>query len=340
MEILEEENRVIRSISIIIPVYNEVECVEGTYYSIKKILDAEEYKYEIIIVNDGSQDGTEKVLDRLANGDQKLSIIHFALNYGQTAAMMAGIDHARGDVIITIDADGQNDPGDIPRLLEKIDEGYDVVSGWRIHRQDRLLSRKIPSKIANWLISKVSGVKLNDYGCSLKAYRASVIKNVKLYGEMHRFIPIYARWYGARVIEIPVNHRARTSGISKYGINRTAKVILDLLVVKFLQSYMTKPIYVMGGFGLFCMALGGGSFLYASYLKFFKHISFIQTPLLLAMTLFILLGITSILLGITCEIVVRTYFESQSKRPYHIRNINNTSQHGTSNLSNRASSRS
>jgi glycosyltransferase involved in cell wall biosynthesis len=327
MEGIEEENRVVHSISIILPVYNEVECIEKTYDSIKKVMDAEEYSYEIIFVNDGSQDGTDKVLNQLSERAPRVCVIHFSRNYGQTAAMMAGIDRACGDVLITIDADGQNDPRDIPRLLEKIDDGYDVVSGWRKDRQDRLLSRKIPSRIANWLISKVSGVKLKDYGCSLKAYRASVIKNVQLYGEMHRFIPIYARWYGARVIEIPVNHHARMSGTSKYGINRTLKVILDLIVVKFLQSYMTKPIYIIGGFGLVCMAMGMGSFLYACYLKLFKHISFIQTPLLLSVVLFTLLGITSILLGVTCEILVRTYFESQSKRPYHIRYIKNKRQH-------------
>jgi len=303
--------------SIVVPVFNEEGAIFDVYKKIKATLV--NMGHEIIFINDSSTDNTKDILNDIAKNDGCVKIVHFARNYGQTAAMMAGIDHAKGDIIIAIDSDGQNDPEDIPRLLEKIDEGYDVVSGWRKNRQDNAISRTLPSFIANKIISWVSGVKLHDYGCSLKAYRKEVIKEVRLYGEMHRFIPIYAHWFGAKVTEIPVNHFPRTTGKSKYGINRTFKVILDLMVVKFLQRYLSKPIYLIGGFGVLCMIVGLMSFFYASYLKLFQGVSYINTPLPLLSVMTILMGFLSVLLGIMSEILVRTYYESQNKKPYFIK---------------------
>ena len=307
--------------SIIAPVFNEEGAIFDVYKKIKAILS--NMQHEIIFINDSSTDNTKEILNDIAKNDGCVKIIHFARNYGQTAAMMAGIDHSKGDIIIAIDSDGQNDPEDIPRLLEKIDEGYDVVSGWRKNRQDNAISRTLPSFIANKIISWVSGVKLHDYGCSLKAYRKEVIKEVRLYGEMHRFIPIYAHWFGAKVTEIPVNHFARATGKSKYGINRTFKVVLDLMVVKFLQRYLSKPIYLIGGFGVLCMIVGLMSFFYASYLKLFQGVSYINTPLPLLSVMTILMGFLSVLLGIMSEILVRTYYESQNKKPYFIKSTVN-----------------
>ena len=306
--------------SIVVPVFNEEGAIFDVYKKIKATLV--NMGHEIIFINDSSTDNTKDILNDIAKNDGCVKIVHFARNYGQTAAMMAGIDHAKGDIIIAIDSDGQNDPEDIPRLLEKIDEGYDVVSGWRKNRQDNAISRTLPSFIANKIISWVSGVKLHDYGCSLKAYRKEVIKEVRLYGEMHRFIPIYAHWFGAKVTEIPVNHFPRTTGKSKYGINRTFKVILDLMVVKFLQRYLSKPIYLIGGFGVLCMIVGLMSFFYASYLKLFQGVSYINTPLPLLSVMTILMGFLSVLLGIMSEILVRTYYEYRIKTmfSYKIKN--------------------
>lgn len=310
-------------LSIIVPFYNEEGSIEHLVKKVTETLNNLPYQYELVLVNDGSVDNTPNILDKLASMDSRVKVVHFAKNYGQTSAMMAGIDYAQGNIIIAMDGDGQNDPHDIPKLIEQIDMGYDVVSGWRKFRQDRALNRKFPSYIANKIISWVSGVKLNDYGCSLKAYRRDIIKNVRLYGEMHRFIPIYAHWFGARVTEVPVNHFARTTGVSKYGINRTAKVILDLLVVKFLQRYLSKPIYIIGGFGLMCIAAGAMSFFYATYLKIFEGISYIQTPLLLLTVMAVLMGFLSVLIGLVCEILVRTYYESQNKKPYFVKYTQN-----------------
>jgi glycosyltransferase involved in cell wall biosynthesis len=314
------------SISIIVPFYNEEENIEDVYGNISKILDGLENESEMVFVDDGSSDRTAQIGKELSEKDPRVKFVELARNFGQTAAMMAGIDHADHDVIIAMDGDGQNDPEDIPRLLEKIDEGYDVVSGWRADRQDKAVTRKFPSMIANKLISKVTGVHLHDYGCSLKAYRSSVIKNVRLYGEMHRFIPIYASWQGGKVTEIAVNHHARTKGVSKYGLNRIFKVMLDLLVIVFLEKYLTKPIYIFGGVGLACL---GGAFLsgfYALYLKVFEGVSFILTPLPLLVTLLTMTGFTSILMGLLAEVISRTYHESQDKRPYLVRNIHNQQQ--------------
>jgi glycosyltransferase involved in cell wall biosynthesis len=279
--------------------------------------------YEVIVVNDGSTDLTEARLKAVAGKDPRFKIVNFRRNFGQTAAMMAGIDFASGSIIIGLDGDLQNDPADIPRLLDKLAEGYDVVSGWRLNRTGGMLTRKLPSLIANWLISRMSGVHLHDYGCTLKAYKKDVVKGVKLYGEMHRFIPIYASWQGGKVTEIPVNDFPRSHGRSKYGLERVVKVILDLMVVKFLASYSDKPIYVFGGFGLASIALSFASGLLALYLKFFEHTSFISTPLPLLVALSFITGVMSILMGLIAEIIMRTYYESQGKQVYLVRDTIN-----------------
>jgi dolichol-phosphate mannosyltransferase len=246
-------------------------------------------------------------------------VIALKRNSGQTAALMCGIDHASGDIIIPIDADLQNDPADIPALLAKVEEGFDVVSGWRVDRQDAALSRNLPSRVANWMISLVSGVPLHDYGCTLKAYRRDVLEGVRLYGEMHRFIPIYASWMGARITEVPVRHRAREHGSSNYGIERVAKVLLDLIVVKFLDRHFMKPIYVFGGFGMLCFLISAAALIWALYLKFAEQISLIQTPLPLLSVMTFVTGAMCILLGLISEMLMRTYFESQKRTPYAVR---------------------
>jgi len=286
-------------------------------------MEAAGLDYEVIFVNDGSTDSTEKTLDLVAAKGPQYKIVNFRRNFGQTAAMMAGIDFASGDIIIPLDGDLQNDPADIPRLLDKLAEGYDVVSGWRLDRKDAALKRNLPSRLANWLISRMSGVKLHDYGCSLKAYKKHVVKGIRLYGEMHRFIPIYAAWQGGRVTEIPVNHFPRIHGESKYGLERVVKVILDLLVVKFLASYANKPIYVFGGFGLISIAISFASGLVAIYLKFLENVSFISTPLPLLVVLAFITGVMSILMGLIAEIIMRTYYESQGKQVYLVKDTIN-----------------
>jgi glycosyltransferase involved in cell wall biosynthesis len=275
--------------------------------------------YEIIFVDDGSSDGSLEVLLDIRDRNPNVKIISFSRNFGQTAALSAGIDFSKGDILIPMDGDLQNDPEDIIALLQKIEDGYDVVSGWRKDRKDPFFRRRFPSIIANKIISWIGGVHLHDYGCTLKAYRRDILKNIRLYGEMHRFIPIYAQWIGARVSEIPVRHFSRGSGASKYGMSRVFKVILDLMVVKFLLSYSQKPIYVFGGMGLL-MILGGflsGGF--AIYLKLFKEVSFILTPLPLLSVLLFMLGFLSILMGFLAEILTRTYYESQGKPTYQIK---------------------
>ena len=305
------------AISVVVPVYNEAENVAELYSRIAAVVDR---PAEIIFVDDGSRDDTYERLQAIASGDRRVVLIRFRRNFGQTAALSAGIDHARGVIIIPIDGDLQNDPADIPRLLARLDEGFDVVSGWRVDRKDPL-HRRLPSVIANRLVSAISGVRLHDYGCSLKAYRRSVLEDVRLYGEMHRFVPIYASWQGARVTEMPVTHHPRTRGKSNYGIERTLKVVLDLLVVKFLSSYLTKPIYVFGGFGVVSLVIATVAFSIMIYLRLAGIADFIQTPLPLVVVMFVLVGCLSILLGLVAELTVRTYYESQGKRTYAIREI-------------------
>jgi glycosyltransferase involved in cell wall biosynthesis len=310
-------------ISITVPVYNERESLPLLMQALRSVLDGVGRPWEVVFVNDGSSDGSDALLDGLAAEDPRVKVVHFRRNYGQTAAMMAGIDFAEGDVIIPIDADLQNDPEDIPRLLAKLDEGYDVCSGWRKDRQDQALRRNLPSRIANRLISWVSGVHLHDYGCSLKAYRRDVIKDVKLYGEMHRFVPIYASWQGAKVTEIPVQHHARRFGVSKYGLERVVKVLLDLLVVKFLERYARKPIYVFGGIGVACLFVGFLAGVWALGLKFFGDTSLVQTPLPLMVVMMGITGVMCLLMGLLAEIVMRTWYESQSKSIYLVRHTRN-----------------
>ncbi len=306
-------------LSIIIPVYNEEENIFPLHERLRVALEKAALDFEVIFVNDGSTDATESHLRTVAAGDPRYKVISFYRNFGQTAAMMAGIDYAQGDVIVPLDGDLQNDPADIPRLLDKLAEGFDVVSGWRLHRMDAALTRILPSKIANWLISTISGVPLHDYGCTLKAYRKHVVKGIKLYGEMHRFIPIYASWQGGKVTELPVSHFPRVRGQSKYGLGRIVKVVLDLVVVKFLASYANKPIYIFGGFGLVGVGVSFVAGLAALYLKFFENVSFISTPLPLLVVLSFITGIMCILMGLIAEIMVRTYYESQGKPVYLVK---------------------
>ncbi|MEY2411491.1 MAG: hypothetical protein QOD84_97 [Acidobacteriaceae bacterium] len=310
-------------VSVIAPVYNESESVGALYDLIRQTLDGERLHWELILVNDGSTDTSPAKLDALAADDPRVKVVHFRRNYGQTAAMMAGIDFASGETIVAIDADLQNDPADIPKLLEKLREGFDVCSGWRKERKDQALRRNLPSRLANRLISRVSGVRLHDYGCSLKAYRREVVKGVRLYGEMHRFIPIYASWHGARVTEIPVNHNPRMHGKSNYGLERIFKVLLDLLVVKFLFRYAQKPIYVFGGIGLASMALSSLLAAYAIYLKIFEGQSFIRTPVPLLVVFTAMTGIVCVLMGLLAEILMRTWHESQNKTVYEVRGTKN-----------------
>jgi glycosyltransferase involved in cell wall biosynthesis len=305
-------------ISVVIPLFNEEDNVAALLDELFAELSRLGRTYEVICVDDGSRDATFAELARIAARRPELRVIRFRLNFGQTAAMSAGIEKARGDVIVPMDGDLQNDPADIARLLAQLDAGSDVVSGWRRDRRDREFGRKFPSRIANWLISFISGVRLHDYGCSLKAYRRDMLRDVKLYGEMHRFIPIYASWQGARVSEMVVNHRARRAGVSKYGLSRTFKVVLDLMVVKFLASYATKPIYVFGGFGFLSWLCAAGAFGWALYYKLRGLKDFVQTPLPLVTVMFTLVGALSLLMGLLAELVIRTYYESQDKRPYLI----------------------
>ena len=303
-------------ISVVIPVYNEEANVAELHTRLAGVL--EQPDIEFLFVDDGSRDGTAQRLREIAALDNRVRVLRFRRNFGQTAALSAGIDHARGEIIVPMDGDLQNDPNDIPRLLAQLDAGFDVVSGWRRHRKDPL-SKRIPSMIANWLISRISGVQLHDYGCSLKAYRKRVLEGVRLYGEMHRFVPIYATWQGARVTEMAVTHHPRTRGKSNYGIERTLKVVLDLVVVKFLASYATKPIHVFGGFGLFSLLLSALAFVWMLYYKLAGLKDFVETPLPLVCTMFFLVGCLSILLGLVAELTIRTYYESQGKRTYVLR---------------------
>lgn len=306
------------AVSVVIPLYNEEENVEilneRLTATMKSIGD-----YEIVYVDDGSTDGTLRLLEQIQAQDENVMVLSLRRNFGQTAAFAAGFDFARGDVVVTMDGDLQNDPTDIPKLLEAIKE-YDLVSGWRKKRQDKF-SRTFPSKIANWLISKVTGVRLHDYGCSLKAYRRDVVKNLKLYGEMHRFIPAVASWYGVRIAEVETTHHPRLRGKSKYGISRTIKVLLDLVTVKFLQSFSTKPIQFFGPLGLFFGFAGVGISLYLTAAKIFKGIDIGGRPLLLLGALLIIVGIQFIGMGLLGEMIVRVYHESQKKPIYTMKKI-------------------
>lgn len=306
-------------VTLVIPCYNEEESVDELLSEVFSVLNDHQIRGEVIVIDDGSRDRTWAKLSAYGAHEPRLKLLRFRRNFGQTAAMVAGMDHAQGEIIIPLDADLQNDPHSIPALLAKMDEGYDVVSGWRKDRADVFFSRRLPSMIANRIISYVSGVRLHDYGCTLKAYRKEVLDPVNLYGEMHRFIPIYASWAGAKVSEVPVGHRARKYGSSKYGISRTFKVVLDLFVVKFLGTYGTKPIYFFGGMGFMLMALGFLSGAYTLYEKFFQGVWAHRNPFLIVAFFMVSIGVQSVFLGLLAEIGIRTYHESQMRPIYIVR---------------------
>jgi glycosyltransferase involved in cell wall biosynthesis len=306
-------------ISVVVPVLNEEESLPLLHESLTEALEEGGWTYEIIVVDDGSTDRSFDVLRELQHLDRRLRVVRFRRNYGQTAAFAAGFDRARGEVVITIDADLQNDPADIPALLTKLEEGYDVVSGWRQDRQDRFFDRRLPSVLANSLIGWVTGVRIHDYGCSLKAYRRDVLADVHLYGELHRFLPALAQGAGARVAEIPVRHHARRFGQAKYGLSRTVKVLLDVLAVRFLMSYSTRPIHVFGLLGLLSGLAGSITLLYLGFVRVFLGQDIGDRPLTLLGILLAVLGVQLVSTGLLAELVTRTYYESQGKPIYTVR---------------------
>ena len=306
-------------LSIVVPIFNEEENILPLYERVNAVMVQIGQPYEIIAVDDGSRDRSYTILRELAARDSCLRVVRLRRNFGQTAGFAAGFARARGEVIITIDADLQNDPADIPRLLEKLDEGYDVISGWRKNRQDAFLSRTLPSRLANGLISWATGVALHDYGCSLKAYRREVLENIQLYGELHRFIPAIASWQGVTVAELPVNHAPRLAGKSKYGIGRTLRVVLDLLTVRFLLSYSTRPMQIFGLFGLVSILFGGLVSGYLAVLKLLTGIALANRPLLLLGVLLIILGVQFIGIGLIGELIIRVYYESRDRSIYVVR---------------------
>ena len=308
-------------ISVVVPLYNEEDNVQLLYEEIKGVLDTMAEQAEIVLVDDGSRDTTLAKLEVIQAGDDHVRVVSLRRNFGQTAAMTAGFDHARGGVIITMDGDLQNDPHDIPQLVGKLNEGYDVVTGWRYDRQDPFLSRKLPSQLANRLISRVTGVGLHDYGCTLKAFRREVIDNINLYGEMHRFIPAIASGMGISFTEVKVNHRARRFGTSKYGISRTIRVVLDLITVKFMLSYATRPLHVFGTVGVVSSLLGVLIALVLTVQRQLYGVALANRPLLLLAVLLIFMGIQFITIGLLAELVVRTYHESQKKPIYYVRKV-------------------
>jgi len=307
-------------LSIVVPVYNEVDSLSLLHQALHAALKDIQRVWEVIYVDDGSRDGSMRLLTEIAAQDpEHVVVVEFRRNFGQTTAIAAGIDHARGDVIVFLDADLQNDPADIPMILEKLDQGYDVVSGWRKDREDNDLTRNLPSHMANWLISNVTGVHLHDYGCTLKAYRREVITGFKLYGEMHRFVPVYASSVGAKILEVPVRHHARKYGKSKYGLERTIKVVLDLMAVQFLTRSANKPIYLFGGGGIVLFALGFLGMLFLAARKLFYQIDVLTSPIFIISVMAAMTGFQAILMGLIAELLVRTYHESQQKPTYTIR---------------------
>jgi glycosyltransferase involved in cell wall biosynthesis len=312
------------ALSIVVPAFNEVDAIPVLYAELVAALEGIGRSFEVLVVDDGSTDGMFAALTGLHGADPRLRVIRLRRNYGQTAALSAGFDAARGEWIVTLDADLQNDPADIARLLARAEEGYDIVSGWRVHRQDALWSRRIPSRLANGLIGLVTGVRLHDYGCSLKIFRADVAKSIRLYGELHRFLPAAASGFGVRITELPVNHRPRERGASKYAgwgktFSRTVKVLLDLVSVRFLLGYSTRPLHVFGGIGLLTSAIGGGLAAYLAARKLFLGETLSNRPLLILAVLLIIVGVQFISMGLLGDLVVRTYHETQGKPIYSIR---------------------
>ena len=315
------------NLSLIIPVYNEQENLPYLFEAINKVMNSLNQSWEAILVDDGSYDKSLSVLKEYAEKDlSHIRVISFRRNFGQTAAIAAGLDYAQGETVILLDADMQNDPADIPMMLAKLDEGYDLVSGWRINRKDNALTRNFPSMIANWLISSVTGVHLHDYGCTLKVYRRDVLEGFRLYGEMHRFIPVYASSVGAKITEMPVNHHARKYGKAKYGLERTVKVVLDLFTVKFLVAYSSKPIYLFGGTGGLLMVISTITMIYLFVRRLFFFVSVTGSPLFQVSAMLFTLGFQSILMGLIAELLVRTYHESQRKPTYTVRTMINLEQ--------------
>jgi glycosyltransferase involved in cell wall biosynthesis len=306
-------------LSVVTPIYNEEESIPHLYAQLTAVLDRLGHPYEILAIDDGSRDRSFELLRDLAAADERLRVIRFRRNFGQTAAFAAGFDRARGEWVITIDADLQNDPADIPALLAKAESGFDVVSGWRARRQDPFLSRRLPSIIANRLISWATGVRLHDYGCSLKVYRAEVVKNIDLYGELHRFIPAIASWQGVAVAEAPVNHAARKYGRSKYGLGRTSRVLLDLITVRFLLSYSTRPMQVFGGIGLLSGAIGAALLLYLAYVRLILSQPIADRPLVLLAVLLVVVGVQFLGMGLLGELITRVYYEGRNRSIYVVR---------------------
>ena len=306
-------------VSIIVPVYNEVESLWDLHREVTSALDPTGLVYEVVLVNDGSTDGTTQLLDAIHAKDERFRVVHFIRNYGQTAAMSAGIKHATYEIVVSMDADLQNDPADIPRMVALLDEGHDLVCGWRKKREDAFIMRKLPSKIANWLISSTTGVHLHDYGCTLKAYRREYVRDIPLYGQMHRFIPIYVTWAGARMHETPVNHRARAKGSSKYGITRTFRVVLDLMTTVFLRDFYTNPLYFFGYYGFASLALGTLCAAQAVYMKYSFGTWIHKNPLALLGSMFVLIGFNAFFFGLLAEVIIRMNFEIQKKEPYRVR---------------------
>jgi glycosyltransferase involved in cell wall biosynthesis len=312
-------------LSVVVPIFNEVENLPILHKRVVEALDGTGLSWELILVDDGSTDGSWELMKGIAQSDSSCKVIRFRRNFGQTPAMAAGFYVASGRVVVPMDGDLQNDPADIPLLLSKIDEGYDVVSGWRKDRKDTLLSRRLPSVIANRIISRMTGVHLHDYGCTLKAYRREVLDGINLYGEMHRFVPALASQVGSRVAEIPVRHHPRMHGTSKYGISRTTRVVLDLMTVMFLLSYSTKPIQLFGKWGIYSFTAGSLSGLITIYMKIFEHTSMNRNPLLILTAFLLFMGVQFIALGLLGELNARTYYEAQGKPIYVVReriNIN------------------
>ena len=307
-------------VSVVVPLLNEQDNIGPLYEQITQSLTGK-YNYEIIFVDDGSTDNSFEILTRLQKDDAKLRLIRFRKNFGQTAALGAGFDHARGKIIVAIDADLQNDPADIPKMIDKLDEGFDVVSGWRKKRHDKALTRLLPSVIANWLIATITRVKLHDFGCTLKVYRREILDQINLYGEMHRFIPALASWNGASIAEMVVNHRPRTTGVAKYGLGRTFKVVLDLITVKFMGSFSTKPIYIFGGLGLLTGLVAFLSGVAVLYQKFVSGFAMNRNPLLVLTAMLVTATIQLILMGLLAEMLIRTYHESQNRPTYVIKDI-------------------
>jgi len=314
-------DEIVLDVSVVVPVYNEVESLPHLIEAIASAIQPSGLSYQIICVDDGSKDGSAELLKQLASSRDDLSAVLLRRNYGQTAAMSAGFDRATGRAIVTLDGDLQNDPADIPLLLAKLDEGYDLVSGWRKNRQDNTISRLIPSKIANWLIGRVTGVTLHDYGCSLKAYKSELVADLNLYGELHRFLPALAFIEGARIAELPVRHHARRFGQSKYGIWRTFRVLMDLLTISFMKKFLTRPMHVFGLFGLSSMTLGTVLGIYLTFLKLAFGQSIGNRPLLILAVVLLLTGVQLFCFGLLAEVMMRTYHESQGKPIYRVREV-------------------